>query len=103
MLKAQDTERQRVAKIFDLWWGSQVSDPVKVAELHDDLKAVIEPQNRGRQFQASAVRKLADTRVAGYFADTGSRRWTVERSHIPSRENRRHGEKPLKETRREND
>ena len=36
-----------------------------VADLDDDIKSIIDPQRRGRQFQASYLAKLVNTRMAG--------------------------------------
>jgi hypothetical protein len=37
-----------------------------VNDLHDDVKAILDPQGRGRQFLARAVQDLTNTRQSGY-------------------------------------
>jgi hypothetical protein len=67
--KARDPRRQRVAELFASWWQHHRSEPMRVAELHDDVKAIADPQGRGRQYLATFLGKLDGTR-AGDFVMT---------------------------------
>jgi hypothetical protein len=64
--KQQDARRQGFAEVFNLWWEHHGSAPVKANRLHDDIKAILDPQGRGRQYLVSRVQTLAGTRLAGF-------------------------------------
>ncbi len=64
--KAKDTRRQEVGELFAAWWERHHDLPMRAALLHDDVRAVADPQNRGRQFLASKLEGLAGTRMAGF-------------------------------------
>jgi hypothetical protein len=64
--KAKDERRQKIAELFALW-AEHHNYPTKAADLHSDLKLIIDPQGRGRQFLSSALQKLVGTRVAGFI------------------------------------
>jgi hypothetical protein len=38
-----------------------------VADLAEEVKLIVDPQRRGRQFQASYLAKLVNTRIAGFI------------------------------------
>jgi hypothetical protein len=40
---------------------------VFIKDLHEDVRAVIDPQGRGRQFLTSAIRNMEGTRAAGFM------------------------------------
>jgi hypothetical protein len=56
-----------VRDLFLMWWTKHGNKPMPVAELHEDVKSIIDPQHRGRQFQASYLAKLVNTRIAGFI------------------------------------
>ena len=64
--KQRDGRRQDVADLFAIWWDKHHDQPVAVRQLHDDVKQVLDPQGRGRQYVASQLEKLAGTRMAGF-------------------------------------
>jgi hypothetical protein len=64
-VKANDPRRQQIAEFFQNWWDCHRDKPVKISELADSVVKVLDPQGRGRQFLASKIRQLADTRAAG--------------------------------------
>jgi hypothetical protein len=66
VLKANDPRRQRVAELFQVWWEQHGATPVKVNQLAEPVKAVADPQGRGRQYLATYVAGLAGTRAAGF-------------------------------------
>ena len=57
--------RQAVAELYGIWWEKHKARPVTASELHDDVKKAADPQDRGRQYLASYLEKLAGTRMAG--------------------------------------
>jgi hypothetical protein len=65
--KERDGRRQLAAELFGMWWEKHQDRPVAVSQLHEDVKQALDPQGRGRQYQASQVEKLAArTRIAGF-------------------------------------
>ena len=64
--KERDGRRQQVAELFRIWWEKHKDRPVTASELHDDVKKAADPQDRGRQYLASYLEKLAGTRMAGF-------------------------------------
>ncbi len=65
-LKANDPRRQRIADLFRTWWEEHGATPVKVAELAESVKAIADPQGRGRQYLATWLSGLAGTHAAGF-------------------------------------
>jgi hypothetical protein len=65
-IKERDPERQRILEIFIKWHEMHGATPMRVSELHDEVKRAIDPQDHGRQYQARAVGNLVGTRLAGY-------------------------------------
>jgi hypothetical protein len=65
-IKTKDPARQKVAELFELWFEHHKDIPTRVNDLHDDVKAILDPQGRGRQFLARAVQDLTNTRQSGY-------------------------------------
>ena len=61
-----DARRQAIAALFTLWWEKHADRPVAAHALHRQIKEAIDPQGRGRQFQASYLGKLAGTRLGGF-------------------------------------
>lgn len=58
-IKARDPERQRVIELFNAWWESHGSNPVKVSELVPEVQEIADPSKRGRQYIARAIGNLA--------------------------------------------
>jgi hypothetical protein len=56
---------QATADLLSIWWERHGDQPVAVRQLHVDVKHAADPQDRGRQYLASQLEKLAGTRVAG--------------------------------------
>ena len=65
-LKANDPRRQRIAELFRTWWEHHGATPVKANELADPVKAIADPQGRGRQYLATFLSGLAGTHAAGF-------------------------------------
>jgi hypothetical protein len=64
--KERDGGRQATADLFAIWWERHRDQPIAVRELHDDVRRAVDPQDRGRQYLASQLEKLAGTRLAGF-------------------------------------
>lgn len=64
--KQRDGRRQATTDLFTIWWERHADRSVPAADLHEDVKKVIDPQDRGRQFIAAQLEKLAGTRMAGH-------------------------------------
>jgi hypothetical protein len=65
-IKAKDPKRQKVAEIYELWWANHAATPTRASELAEEVKAAIDPQDRGRQFITRAVEDLTGTRQSGF-------------------------------------
>lgn len=64
--KQRDDRRQGIAELFTVWWERHRGKPVRVRDLHDDVKNAADPQGRGRQYLVAKLTKLAGTRMAGF-------------------------------------
>jgi hypothetical protein len=65
-LKANDPRRQLIGELFGVWWEYHGAAPVKAGDLDERVKAIADPQGRGRQYLARRIAGLADTRAAGF-------------------------------------
>jgi hypothetical protein len=66
LLKANDPRRQRIADLFRTWWEHHGATPVKANQLAEPVKAIADPQGRGRQYLATFLSGLAGTHAAGF-------------------------------------
>jgi hypothetical protein len=66
VLKSKDLRRQQIAELFTAWWTYHQSRPIAASDLDLHIKAIIDPQGRGRQYIAAALIRLAGTRAAGF-------------------------------------
>jgi hypothetical protein len=64
--KERDGRRQVIADLFRMWWEHHGDLPVAVRQLDDNIKQLLDPQGRGRQYLASQLEKLSGTRLAGF-------------------------------------
>jgi hypothetical protein len=64
--KERDGRRQAVAEAFARWWQIHGSAPVTLRDLHEDVKNIMDPQGRGRQYLSSILQNRVGTRMAGY-------------------------------------
>jgi hypothetical protein len=64
--KQRDARRQAVADLFAIWWDKHHDHPVKVSQLHEEVRRALDPQGHSRQYVSSQVEKLAGTRMAGF-------------------------------------
>ena len=99
--KQRDGRRQTLAHLFATWWEKHGDRPVAESELHDDVKQLMDPQDRGRQFRAYFLGKHAGTRMAGFLltrqesvgewsAATYALKPTSEELHREHRQHRAH-------------
>jgi hypothetical protein len=65
--KARDPERQFVGELFQTWSNCHGNTPVAIRNLHEDVRQILDPQERGRQFIQAKLRTLIGTRAAGFI------------------------------------
>jgi hypothetical protein len=65
--KARDPERQFVGELFETWHGRHGGAPIAIRNLHEDVRQILDPQERGRQFIQAKLRTLISTRAAGFI------------------------------------
>jgi len=65
-LKANDPRRQLIVELFCAWHEHHGTTPIKANDLAESVKAIVDPQGRGRQYLATRVAGLAGTRAAGF-------------------------------------
>jgi hypothetical protein len=64
--KERDGRRQVIAEFFAIWWERHHDRPIAIRDLDDEVRHVLDPQGRGRQYLSSQLEKLAGTRMAGF-------------------------------------
>jgi putative DNA primase/helicase len=65
-LKANDPRRRHITELLRAWWQHHRAAPMKVNDLADGVKAIADPQGRGRQYLATFISGLAGTHAAGF-------------------------------------
>jgi hypothetical protein len=65
-IKANDPRRQRIGELFRAWREHHGGAPIKVNDLAEPVKAIADPQGRGRQYLATFISGLGGTRAAGF-------------------------------------
>jgi hypothetical protein len=67
-LKAADPRRAATAEIYQEWWNHHTNSPTKAADLHEEVRKLLDPSPKGpaRQPVVARLRKLVGTRVAGF-------------------------------------
>ncbi len=64
--KERDTGRQAIREVFEAWWACHGDRPMAARELADDVRGLLDPLNRGRQYVAARLENLSKTRMAGF-------------------------------------
>jgi hypothetical protein len=64
--KARDSERQHLAEVLRVWWDRHGDHQVTADQLHLDVKRLMDPNNRGRQYISSEAQSLCGTRLDGF-------------------------------------
>lgn len=79
--KAADPRRRQVMDLYDAWNAKYGALAMASKNLDDDVRAIIDPAGRGRQFVASALDKLTGTRSGGFVLERhkGDSRWGTTR------------------------
>jgi putative DNA primase/helicase len=79
MLKANDPRRQKLVELFRSWWEHHGMTPITANELAEQVRAIVDPQARGRQYVASYLARLAGTRAAGFVLtrDNSAGKWAA--------------------------
>ena len=77
--KARDPARVRITELFGAWHEHHAERPMKASELADEVRNLVDPQGRGRQFLASQLASMADTRMAGFIlsAEKAGGKWSA--------------------------
>ena len=65
-IKSDDPHRRRIVELFEIWGSHHADRPTAVAGLAEPVRALIDPQARGRQFVAARLVQLAGTRAGGF-------------------------------------
>jgi hypothetical protein len=78
--KQRDSQRQRVSEIFLMWWDKHGDRPIQVKDLNEDLKNLINPQQKSRQYLNAQIQMLVGTRIAGFMLvkNKGNAKWTPD-------------------------
>jgi hypothetical protein len=78
-LKANDPRRQKIVGLFRSWWEHHGMTPITANELAEQVRAIVDPQARGRQYVASYLARLAGTRAAGFVLtrDNSAGKWAA--------------------------
>jgi hypothetical protein len=77
--KANDPTRLRVIELFNCWWECHGDRPTAASDLDERVRAIADPQGRGRQWLASYLGRLDGTRLAGFIltAEKAGGRWSA--------------------------
>jgi len=65
-VKSDDPHRRRIIELFQSWQAHHADLPMKVADLAEPVRSLVDPQGRGRQFIASRLVQLTGTRAGGF-------------------------------------
>jgi hypothetical protein len=65
-VKADDPHRRWVVELFETWDAHHGERPIKAADLAVPVRALVDPQGRGRQHIAARLTQLAATRAGGF-------------------------------------
>ena len=89
-LKANDPHRQRIGELFRTWWQHHGAEIMKANDLAEPVKAIADPQGRGRQYLATFLSRLSGTHAAGLRAHPArTSRQVDRRAPTPSPRSRR--------------
>lgn len=84
--KGGDPRRLEIAAVFAAWRKAHGEAPVAAAELHEDVRRLLDPLGRNRQVIVSELDRLAGTRLAGavLVKHRSSGKWTRTRYALRS-------------------
>ena len=88
--KERDGRRQATAELFGVWWLHHGDRPVAASGLAEDVRHLVDPQGRGRQYVATALGRLTGTRIAGLVltrqapvGNWGTATYAMKQTHDP--------------------
>jgi putative DNA primase/helicase len=65
-IKADDPNRRQTVELFEAWNAHHDERPIKAADLAVPVRALVDPQGRGRQHIAARLTQLSGTRAGGF-------------------------------------
>lgn len=65
-IKSDDPHRRQIAELFEAWNAHHGQRLVKAAALAEPVRALLDPQGRGRQHVAARLVQLTSTRAGGF-------------------------------------
>jgi hypothetical protein len=65
-VKSDDPHRRRIVDLFAIWDANHAARPTKVTDLAEPVRALVDPQGRGRQHIAARLVQLTGTRAGGF-------------------------------------
>ena len=65
-IKSDDPHRRQVVELFEAWHALHDDKAVKATAIAEPVRALLDPQGRGRQFVAARLVQLAGTRAGGF-------------------------------------
>ena len=65
--KHRDPRRQQISEIFEAWHRRHGTKAVLANELHDEVRQLLDPHKRGRQYVVSRLKQLEGTRIGGFM------------------------------------
>jgi hypothetical protein len=77
-IKAADPTRRAILAVFETWWANHEGQEVKAADLHDEVKRLLDPKavvgedgklKASRQVIAWWLQRHKGTRIAGYWLE----------------------------------
>jgi hypothetical protein len=68
-IKSDDPHRRRIVELFETWYAHHGDKPVRAKAIAEPVRALLDPQGRGRQFVAARLMQLTST-YAGSFVLT---------------------------------
>ena len=66
LIKADDPQRREIVELFETWHAHHRDRPVKAKVIAEPVRALLDPQRRGRQFMTARLVQLAGTRAGGF-------------------------------------
>jgi putative DNA primase/helicase len=66
-IKSDDPHRRQIVELFETWHAHHGDEPVKAKVIAEPVRALLDPQRRGRQFMTARLVQLAGTRAGGFL------------------------------------
>ena len=93
-IKSDDPHRRQIVELFEAWDAHHGQRPVKAAALAEPVRALLDPQGRGRQHIAARLMQLTGTRAGGFVLtrQEAAGKWGASTYSIGQREHKGHRE-----------